>query len=239
MMPRDPIKLRALAPPEDLKLRVLAAARGHPAPARTDGFLRGLSLTALAAVAMVAVLALAGGPSHATGRPAVSGAWIVAGTLALAVSATWFSLPHRRSMLSPARGQLLAVAIGVPVLVGAWLLLWHGTHDDPLVGNGYRCFALTAATAPWPFIALAYFSRRLDPRHPALAGAALGATAGTWAAVMVELWCPFAVVDHVVIGHVLPLAFLALAGSVYGARKFGLRRVRLSTSARSQSARQW
>jgi hypothetical protein len=226
MMPRDPFKLRAPTPPEALKLRVLAAARGHPAPERTDKFLPGLALAALAAVAMVAVTALAGGPSHAAGRPAVSGAWIVGGTLALAVTATWLSLPHRRSMLSPARGQLLAVAIGVPVLVGAWLLLWHTTYADPLVRAGYRCFALTAATAPWPFMALAYFSRRLDPRHPALAGAALGATAGAWAAVMVELWCPLAVLDHVVMGHVLPLALLALAGSVYGARKFGLRRVR-------------
>lgn len=226
MMPQDPIHLRAPAPPESLKLRVLAAARGHPAPERTDNFLPSLGLTVFAAVAMVAVLALAGGPSHAAGRPAVSGAWIVGGTLALAVAATWLSLPPRRSMLSPARGQLLAVAIGVPVLVGAWLLLWHGTYADPLIRTGYRCFALTAATAPWPFMALAYLSRRFDPRHPALAGAALGATAGAWAAVMVELWCPIAVPDHVVLGHVLPLALLALAGSVYGTLKFGLRRVR-------------
>lgn len=223
---RDPTELRAATPPEALKLRVLAAARGHPAPERTDTFLPGLGLAALAAVAMVALTALAGGPSHAADRPAVSGAWIVGGTFALAVAATWLSLPSRRSMLSPARGQLLAVAIGVPVLVGAWLLLWHGTYDDPLVRTGFRCFALTAATAPWPFMALAYFSRRLDPRHPALAGAALGATAGAWAAVMVELWCPLAVLDHVVLGHVLPIALLVLAGSVYGARKFGLRRVR-------------
>jgi len=174
---------------------------------------------------MVAVLAFAGGPSHAAGRPAESGVWIVAGTLALAVTSTWLSLPHRRSMLSPARGPLLAVALGVPVLVGAWLLSWHTTYDDPVVRTGFRCFALTAATAPWPFMALAYFSRRLDPRHPAIAGAALGSTAGAWAAVMVELWCPLAVLDHVVVGHVLPLAFLALAGSVYGTRTFGLRQV--------------
>lgn len=226
MMPRDHTELRAPAPSEALKLRVLAAARGLPAPERTDRFFPGLGLAALAALAMVAVLALAGGPSHAAGRPALSGAWIVGGTLALALAATWLSLPHRRSMLSPARGQLLAVAIGVPVLVGAWLVLWHTTYEDPIVRAGFRCFALTAATAPWPFMALAYFSRRLDPRHPALAGAALGATAGAWAAVMVELWCPLAVLDHVVMGHVLPLALLALAGSVFGALKFGLRRVR-------------
>jgi hypothetical protein len=174
---------------------------------------------------MVAALMVWGGPLAAAGRPAAYGAWVVAGTVALALAATWLSLPSRSSMLSPARGQLLAVAIGVPVLMGAWLLLWHTTYTDPFVRIGFRCFGLTAATAPWPFIALAYASRRLDPRHPALAGAALGATAGAWAAVMVELWCPLAVPDHVLVGHVLPLVLLSIAGSVYGARKFGLRRV--------------
>ncbi len=225
MIPRDPGNPRSLAPPDALKLRVLAAARGHPAPERSDRLLPGLGLSGLAAAAMLAVLAIAGGPAHAADRPYLSSAWVVGGALALAVVATWLALPSRRSMLSPPRGQLLAVAIGVPVLVGVWLLLWHTTYADPFVRFGYRCFAMTAATAPWPFIALAHASRRLDPRHPALAGAALGATAGAWAAVMVELWCPLAVPDHVLVGHVLPLVFLSFAGAVYGARKFGLRRV--------------
>jgi hypothetical protein len=33
---------------------------------------------------------------------------------------------------------------------------------------------------------------------------------------MVELWCPLAVHRHVLIGHVLPLFVLALAGAVVG-----------------------
>ena len=74
-------------------------------------------------------------------------------------------------MLSPPRGRLLAVAIGVPVLVGAWLLLWGTTYADPFVRFGWRCLALTAATAPWPFLALHQLSRRLEPPHPQLAGA--------------------------------------------------------------------
>jgi hypothetical protein len=174
---------------------------------------------------MVTVVALCGGTSHVAGRPWASGAWIVAGSLALAVAATWLTLPSRRSMLSRPRGQLLAVAIGVPILIGAWLLLWHTTYDDPFTRAGFRCFALTTATAPWPFLALAYASRRIDPRHPRLAGAALGSAAGAWAAVMVEIWCPLAVPDHVAIGHVLPLVFLALAGAAFGSRAFRLRRI--------------
>lgn len=221
-----------MMPPDSLKLRVLEAVRQRPAPPRTDRLPFTLGLAALAAVAMWAVLHLApplfgdaGGLAHAAGRPAESGAWILAGTVALALSATWLVLPLRRSMLSPPRGLLLAVVVGVPLLVGAWLVLWHTTYDDPFTRVGWRCFALTALTAPWPFVALAYASRRVEPRHPGTAGAALGAVAGAWAAVTVELWCPLAVPQHVLVGHVLPLVALAVAGAAVGARLFRVRRV--------------
>jgi len=113
-----------MMPPDSLKLRVLEAVRQRPMPPRTDRLPSTIALAALAAVAMSAVLQWAprlfgdvGGQAHAVGRPAESGAWIVAGTVALALSATWLVLPFRRSMLSPPRGLLLAVAIGVPLLV--------------------------------------------------------------------------------------------------------------------------
>jgi hypothetical protein len=221
-----------MMPPESLKLRVLEAVRQRPMPRRTDRLPSTLALAALAALAMSAVLQWfpplfgeVGGLAHAFGRPATSEAWILTGTVAVALSSTWLVLPFRRSMLSPPRGLLLGVAIGVPLLVGAWLMLWHTTYDDPFTRIGWRCFALTALSAPWPFATLAYASRRVEPRHPGTAGAALGAVAGAWAAVMVELWCPLAVHDHVLVGHVLPLVVLALAGSAFGVRMFRLRRV--------------
>ncbi len=221
-----------MMPPESLKLRVLEAVRQRPMPRRTDRLPSTIGVAVLAAVAMSAVaqwgprlFGEAGGLAHAAGRPAASGAWILAGTVALALSSTWLVLPFRRSMLSPARGLLLGVAIGVPLLVGAWLVLWHTTYQDPFTREGWRCFALTILTAPWPFAALAYASRRVEPRHPGTAGAALGAVSGAWAAVMIELWCPLLVHDHVLVGHVLPLFALALAGAVIGTRMFRLRRV--------------
>ncbi len=218
--------------PQPLKLRVLEAVLQHPAPRRKSRLPAALALAAGAVLAMSAVVQWApplfgdvGGLAHASGRPAASAAWMLGGTLALALASTWLVLPGRRSMLSPARGLLLGVAIGVPLLVGAWLVLWHGTYADPFVRTGWRCFTLTAATAPWPFVVLAYVSHRVEPRHPGTAGAALGAVAGAWAAVMVELWCPLARHDHVLLGHVLPLAVLALAGAAVGARLFRLRRI--------------
>lgn len=220
-----------MMPPESLKLRVLEAVRQRPTPRRMDRPST-VVLAALAAAAMSAVVQWgprlfgeAGGVGHAAGRPAASGAWILAGTVVVALSATWLVLPFRRSMLAPPRGLLLGVAIGVPLLVGAWLFLWHPTYADPFTRTGWRCFALTAMTAPWPFATLAYASRRLEPRHPGTAGAALGAVAGAWAAVMVELWCPLSVHAHVLVGHVLPLIALSVAGAAVGARLFRLRRL--------------
>lgn len=219
-------------PPDSLKHRVLEAVRQRPAPRRAESLPFTVGLAALAVLAMFAALQLGprllgelGGVAHAASRPATSGAWILGGTAALALLATSLVLPVRRSMLSPPRRVLLAVAIGVPVLVGAWLVLWHGTYEDPFTRTGWRCFALTALTAPWPFAALAYASRRMDPRHPAAAGAALGAVAGAWAAVTVELWCPLALPRHVLVGHVLPVVALALVGAAVGARLFRMRRL--------------
>ena len=194
-----------MTPPETLKLQVLDAIRQHPVPPRADAGPATAGLAALAAVAMGAVvqwgprlLGDAGGLSHAhaAGRPAAAGAAIVAGTAVLALAATWAARPLRRSMLAPPRALLLGVAIGVPLLVGAWLALWHGVYADPFTRIGWRCFALTALTAPWPFAVLVRASHRLEPRHPGTAGAALGAVAGAWAAAMVELWCPLSEGAH-------------------------------------------
>lgn len=221
-----------MIPADSLKARVLDAVRQRPMPRRSDRLPLGVALAAVAAVAMSATIQWApllfgeiGGLAHAEGRPATSGAWIVAGAFALALSSTWLVLPHRRSMLSPPRGLLLGVAIAAPLLVGAWLVCWHPTYADPFTRTGWRCFALTAATAPWPFAALVLASRRVEPRHPGIAGAALGSVAGAWAAAMVELWCPLAAHDHVLVGHVLPMFALALAGAAFGAKVFRMRRV--------------
>jgi hypothetical protein len=203
--------------PSSMKARVLAATREHPSPPRRRRLPTWLPV-AIAALGMAVVYALWGEPRHAEGRPAEVGAWLLVGLAALAVTVTWLVLPHRRSMLPPATSRLLAVAVGVPVIVGAWLLGWHAAYADPFTRFGLRCFAFTLALAPWPFAALAAAAPRMLPDRPWTLGAALGAAAGAWAAVVVELWCPLADPQHVAIGHVAPLVALAALGALLGPR---------------------
>jgi hypothetical protein len=211
--------------PSSMKERVLAAARRHPSPPRRRGLPRGL-LAVAAALAMAAVYAAWGDYGHVGGRPVETSAWIVVGLAALAVTTTWLVLPPPRSMLPPPTVRLVAVAIGVPVIVGAWLVGWHAAYADPFARFGLRCFALTLALAPWPFVALAVAAPRVFPDRPWTLGAALGSAAGVWAAVVVELWCPLADPQHVAIGHVTPLVVLAALGALLGPRI--LRSTRLS-----------
>lgn len=215
---------RAMRPPEALRARVLHLVQAEPVPVRVERRWPAVLLGALAIVMMNAILFAAGGPAHAEGRPSPVGSWMVGGMLALAIAASWAALPSRRSMLGRPRGVLLAITIGVPLFVGLWLSLWHTSYVDPFERLGVRCLGLTLATAPWPFALLAHLSRRFEPRHPALAGAALGSAAGAWAAVMIELWCPLSAPSHVLVGHVLPLALLSAIGAALGARLFSLRR---------------
>jgi len=213
--------------PEGLKPRVLALVSSEPAPIRSDRRLPATGLALLAMTAMTALLMWQGGPAHAAGRPAAIGSGVVGGMLAMALAATWSVLPAPRSMLGRPAGQLLAVALGVPLFVGLWLLLWHTSYADPFERVGFRCLSLTSATAPWPFALLVYLSRRFEPHHPRLTGAALGSAAGAWAAVMVELWCPLADPGHVATGHVLPLVLLSLVAAIAGGKLFEVRRVKL------------
>jgi hypothetical protein len=186
---------------------------------------KGAGLARAAGAVTSGLARLLGLGAATAGRPAAAGVPIVAGTILLAAAATWLVLPSRRSMLSPPRVRLLAVALGLPVLVGVWHLLWGFTYVDPFVPRvNWPCLTLTLATAPWPFLAVYRASRRLDPRHPAVTGAALGSAAGAWGAVMAAAWCPLSLGPHVLVGHVLPLVLSVGLGAAVGYWMFRVRR---------------
>ena len=59
--------------------------------------------------------------------------------------------------------------------------------------------------------------RDTDVKHPRAAGAALGgAAAGAWGGRLFEAHCPSLDLVHLALGHVLPIAILALLGALFG-----------------------
>jgi hypothetical protein len=85
------------------------------------------------------------------------------------------------------------------------------------------CFVFTALFALAPFAAFFAVRRGSDPVHPRATGAAMGAAAGAWGGVLIDLHCAASNAEHIAFGHVLPVAMLAGVGAAIGARVLGLR----------------
>ena len=159
-------------PPDSLKARILAATKQKPAPVRRTRDRIGVVIGVAAMVLMLTVFTFAGGLDHSAGRPLSLTGPLVGGTLLIAVLATLMVLPRRGSMLSRPRNQLIGVVFAVPVVIGLWGMAFHPLYAEPFTRLGVRCFVLTMSTAPWPFVAMAYWRGRIDPVSARWTGAA-------------------------------------------------------------------
>jgi hypothetical protein len=148
-----------------------------------------------------------------------------AGWFALALAAT-LGVTRRRSMLGRSRAELLVLPLALPfALLGSyasWLLRWPVAGEVP-VTRGLVCLVFTLAMAMAPFALFVRARRDSDPVHPCATGAAIGAMAGAWASVLIDLHCECADLLHVTLGHVLPVAVLAAVGAIVGRRVIGMR----------------
>jgi hypothetical protein len=107
-------------------------------------------------------------------------------------------------------------------MIGWRLLLGVPFAPIPWHTPGLRCFGLMLLFAGGPLSALFFLRRGVDPVHPRLLGAALGAASGAYAGVLVDLWCPSTELSHLLLGHVGPFAVLVLAGAWLGGRLLAL-----------------
>jgi hypothetical protein len=199
------------------RARLLAEVRAEPSPVRQEVRRRDFATIVAAAVLAVLVLMLAGGP-HASQRPFLLVVSAVTAWTTIAAVATALALRRGRSMLGTPRTSLLAAAVIVPLLLAltwfgfpssiVWTSVRHGVDIDA------RCFALTLALAAAPFVAFFVLRREGDPVRPGATGAALGASAGAWGAVLIDWHCELTDPRHVLLGHVLPVALLACVGAL-------------------------
>lgn len=207
-------------PPPELRDRVLAAVRAEPMPSRVSGSRRAAVVLAAGLLPSVALSVYVGGPSTAD-RPvgftvAVTLAW-----LGIAAVATLAAFSRGTSMLGRPASYRLAVATFTPVaLLAASLvaaLFWPETlADHSTMRDHVVCIVVTFVCSLGPLAAFAVLRRRSEPLMPRLTGAALGAAAGGWAAVTIELHCGHAAPDHVIAGHLLPVALVTLVGVLVG-----------------------
>jgi hypothetical protein len=211
----------------ELRGRVLADAKNVPSPGRAAVVRSNAATLAIGAAVVLVVFALIGGADMTT-RPREFLALTLFGWTAIALLATWAGFGRGRSMLGRSAYVLLTVAL----VTGPGLLLWMMMGTSMYPGAvGYpaslrvhlACFLSTALMAIGPFAALAAVRRGSDPRHPRASGAALGATAGAWAGVMIDLHCPVSDSMHVAMAHVLPVLLFAAAGALIGRRVLGVR----------------
>jgi hypothetical protein len=211
----------------DLKARILADARATRSSVRSTSRLYAWLVLPSSIIVAAALFFAFDGLEHGRGRALWFFVASCVGWAAVAALSMWGAFVRGRSAVGRSRAFLIAVAIGTPALLFAMMFALAVAYPEVTLVHperiGFKCMGLTVAAAAFPLIALALARQQSDPVHPVATGAALGSACGASAGVMVEMWCPVAAPQHVVIGHIAPIIFLAVAGASLGARLIAMR----------------
>jgi hypothetical protein len=213
---------------DELKAKIMAAARAKPSPTRAASHGQAWAVLAFGIALSAALYFASDGPNHGQGRAGWFYVASVLSWLGVAALSGWAAFSRGGSAIGHSRGWLISVAVGTPVALFAMMIGFALAHPEVMLVHperiGWKCLRLSLAAGGFPLLALALVRRRSDPVHPAATGAALGAACGASAGVMVEMWCPVATPAHVAIGHILPILILALAGLALGRLLIGIGR---------------
>lgn len=210
----------SVAVASDLRARVLAEVARTPSPTRAVHHRRVTWTAALGAIAVLASFLATGGANRGA-RPVEMIAF-TAGLGAVAASVvTHLASGRGGSMLGRPRPLLLAaVVIAAPLLALVVLgatMIWPEPAAQHVAGGAHlSCGALSLLQGAIPLAVLLAPRRGTDPVHPVLAGAALGMTAGAWAAVLAALRCTKAAAVHGLVAHVGPALILTALGAALG-----------------------
>jgi hypothetical protein len=214
-------------PSAELRARVLAQVAANPTPPRPVVERRILVLAAMAALATTALFFAMGGFVKGT-RPIELVAFTAGFGLLAALVLTRVSAGVTGSMLGRPRQVLLVACIvlapALALVAFAAATFWPAPAAEHVTTRiDFVCGAITIVQGALPLVALLVPRRGSDPVHPALTGAALGMTAGTWTALMASLRCPHAAAPHCILAHVLPTLLLTLLGALLGRALLRLR----------------
>ena len=211
----------------DVKARILADLQATPSPTRSASQLYAWLVLPSSIIVAAALFFAFDGLKHGQGRANWFFLASCLGWAAVAALSIWGAFMRGRSAIGRSRAFLIAVAIGTPALLFALMFGLAIAHPEVTLVHperiGFRCMGLTVAAAAFPLLSLSLARRESDPVHPIATGAALGSACGASAGVMVEMWCPVATPQHVLVGHILPIVLLAILGALLGARVIAMR----------------
>jgi hypothetical protein len=217
-------------PPEHLYARVRSAIESTPAPTTRT---RTRIVAALAVVPALTALVVLIASELVYEQPAAGLAIDVASTAGaltvlvllagLALASTLFAMWQGRSGLGIASTWLVSIAaLVVPVYAALTVLqpLHSGVADNVASTGvvispwGMRCIFIASVVGVSVLAIFAVALRRAVAVASGLRGAALGAAAGAWAGLAVFAFCPSGSLQHLLVGHVLPIALLTFSGGV-------------------------
>ena len=212
----------------EFKSRVLASVREVPAPTRKETLRRQTWLFGVGLAGALALFFIKGG-LRVTNRPPSLIALTSLGTAVCAGIGMWLLFTRGPGGLRRPWTVLLGAAVLSTVAFVTWRwgvsALYNRAGAWP--GRvGLRCLSLGVGTGGLMLFAALMSWRRSDPVTPRATGAAFGAGAGLGSAFLVDLWCPVSYVPHLLLGHVLPIIILSLAGALIGGRVLGMFRRR-------------
>jgi hypothetical protein len=205
--------------PASLKARILETTKREPAPTRQVTLVNTAVIVATSLATSMNVFLFAGGMrGDPRPRPLLLGT--IFGWLSLAIASIWGALGRGGSMEGRPRRHLVALASAIPAGASAWMCLWAARYQAMAASlpaaNGALCFLLAFGLSVPAFLGLAWVRRDSDVKHARATGAALGGAAGAWGGTFLDAHCPSLDLVHLAVGHVLPIAILALLGALFG-----------------------
>jgi len=212
---------------DSLRARTFAAIAARPSPTRRQAGVAARALVAASVAVGVMIFEEVGGFEHGAGRPIGITFALATGWSVVAAILTWLVLARSASSAMP-RWPLSAgvSALLAPILLFLWMRLFYGRYPEPYDAVGYRCLRYSLFISALPLGSFLTLRRAIEPRFPALLGAAAGAACAAWAGALVDIWCPLANPVHILIGHLAPLVVATVVGAIAGRFMLGTRRSR-------------
>ena len=220
-----------VTPPEALYRRIRAAVATTPASTIST---RTRLVVALAAVPLLAAAVLLAASEIVYQRQAVGlEVGMQSRSQLLVVLSLLVGLTLVSTLVAVWRGRsglgsgvvALAMVAGLVTPIYALLVLESPVHaHDPglqlveISPWGLRCLVIATIVGPFVLVTFTAALRRAVPVASRLRGAALGVAAGAWAGLTVFMFCPSSDFQHLLIGHVLPIAAFTLLGSIVAPR---------------------